>query len=79
MPRRIAHQEHTHTFGVLTAKYQIDDNFDEVEVNYIKIFDDQTFEGEKYNFKTVKFSFDIKKKREDFLVVVFVVIESEQI
>jgi hypothetical protein len=57
MPRRIAYQEHTHTFGVLTVKYQIDDNFEEIEVNYLKLFDDQTFEGEKYNFKAIKLYF----------------------
>jgi DNA damage-binding protein 1 len=44
MPRRIAHQESTHTFGVLTVKYHVDDNFEETETFYVKLFDDQTFE-----------------------------------
>jgi DNA damage-binding protein 1 len=44
MPRRIAHQESTRTFGLVTIKYAVDENGEEVETNYVKILDDQTFE-----------------------------------
>lgn len=45
MPRRIAHQESTRTFGLVTIKYAVDENGEEVETNYVKILDDQTFES----------------------------------
>lgn len=44
MARRIAHQEQSKTFGVLTVKLQRDDKGDEHESAYVKLMDDQTFE-----------------------------------
>eukprot|EP00026_Physarum_polycephalum_P001286 Phypoly_transcript_01287.p1 GENE.Phypoly_transcript_01287~~Phypoly_transcript_01287.p1 ORF type:complete len:1113 (+),score=155.47 Phypoly_transcript_01287:258-3341(+) len=44
MPRRIAHQETSRTFLVVTMKSSYDVNGYETEQTYIHLFDDQTFE-----------------------------------
>lgn len=45
MPRRIAHQESSRMFGVLTSKVSVDATGDEVESFHIRLIDDATFEG----------------------------------
>ncbi|DAZ92907.1 TPA: LOW QUALITY PROTEIN: hypothetical protein N0F65_013069, partial [Lagenidium giganteum] len=42
--RRIAHDPQSHTLGVLTSKFSVDENGEEVEHAYVRLFDDQTFE-----------------------------------
>ncbi|TYZ63198.1 hypothetical protein PybrP1_012947 [[Pythium] brassicae (nom. inval.)] len=42
--RRIAHNSQSHTLGVLTVNFSVDDNGDEVEQGFVRLIDDQTFE-----------------------------------
>lgn len=42
--RRMAYNAQSHTLGVLTLDFTIDDNGDEVEHGFVRLFDDQTFE-----------------------------------
>lgn len=42
--RRIAHNSQSHTLGVLTINFSMDDNGDEVEQGFVRLIDDQTFE-----------------------------------
>ena len=44
MPRRIAYQESSKTYCATTVRYDVDDNGDEVELNLVRLFDEQTFE-----------------------------------
>src|SRR5699024_9253077 len=45
MPRRIAHQESSETFCVLTAKTDRNDVGEQVDTYFVKLIDQQTFEG----------------------------------
>lgn len=42
--RRIAHNSQSHTLGVLTINFSVDDNGDEVDQGFVRLIDDQTFE-----------------------------------
>lgn len=42
--RRIAHNSQSHTLGVLTVNFSVDDNGDEVDQGFLRLIDDQTFE-----------------------------------
>lgn len=42
--RRIAHDPESHTLGVLTVNFTVDDTGEEVDQGYVRLFDDQTFE-----------------------------------
>lgn len=42
--RRIAHNGQSHTLGVLTVNFSVDDNGDEVDQGFVRLIDDQTFE-----------------------------------
>ncbi|KAF1772263.1 HAD-like domain [Phytophthora cactorum] len=42
--RRIAHDPESHTLGVLTVSFTVDDTGEEVDQGYVRLFDDQTFE-----------------------------------
>ncbi|GLE04253.1 hypothetical protein PINS_up013164 [Pythium insidiosum] len=42
--RRIAHCPQSHTLGVLSIRFTVEDNGDEVENGFVRLFDDQTFE-----------------------------------
>lgn len=44
MPRRIAYQESSKTYCAATVRYEIDDSGEESESNFVRLFDDQTFE-----------------------------------
>jgi DNA damage-binding protein 1 len=44
MPRRIAYQESSKTYCATTVRYDVDDAGEEVETNFVRLFDDQTFE-----------------------------------
>ncbi|CAG8777222.1 637_t:CDS:2, partial [Acaulospora colombiana] len=49
MPRRIQHQESTHTIGILTIRAILDEATNsEKHIPYFKIMDDQTFEFYDY-------------------------------
>lgn len=48
MPRRIAHQESSRMFSVLTTNTTVDATGEETESHYIKLIDDSTFEGTKH-------------------------------
>jgi DNA damage-binding protein 1 len=43
-PRRIAHQETSRSFGIITVKYNNMNTGDEPESNFVRLIDDQTFE-----------------------------------
>jgi DNA damage-binding protein 1 len=46
MARRIAHQESSRTFGIITTKIEIDaETGDERALGYFRILDDRLFEG----------------------------------
>ncbi|TDH74292.1 uncharacterized protein CCR75_001185 [Bremia lactucae] len=42
--RRIAHDSESHTLGVLTVTFTIDESGEEVDQGFVRLFDDQTFE-----------------------------------
>ncbi|CAI5722603.1 unnamed protein product [Hyaloperonospora brassicae] len=42
--RRIAHNAESHTLGVLTVNFTVDDTGEEVDQGFVRLFDDQTFE-----------------------------------
>ncbi|KAI9993806.1 hypothetical protein PInf_016327 [Phytophthora infestans] len=42
--RRIAHDPESHTLGVLTVSFTVDDTGEEVDQGFVRLFDDQTFE-----------------------------------
>ncbi|GMF12407.1 unnamed protein product [Phytophthora lilii] len=42
--RRIAHDPESHTLGVLTVNFTVDDTGEEVDQGFVRLFDDQTFE-----------------------------------
>lgn len=42
--RRIAHNPQSHTLGVLTVSFAVDDSGEEVDQGFVRLFDDQTFE-----------------------------------
>jgi len=42
--RRIAHDAESHTLGVLTVNFTVDDTGEEVDQGFVRLFDDQTFE-----------------------------------
>lgn len=46
MPRRIAHQESSRMFGVITSRTSVDAaTSEEMESHFFKLIDDSTFEG----------------------------------
>lgn len=55
MPRRISHQESSGSFLVLTINTVVDQNGDEIEEGYLRLVDDQTFEGSNI-FQSLIFS-----------------------
>ncbi|CAG8612770.1 1554_t:CDS:2, partial [Cetraspora pellucida] len=75
MPRRICHQESTHTLGILTIRLNLND--DEENLRYFKILDDQTFEfydsfemqsnEDVHSLTSVKF--DMKEDSPEYYVV----------
>ncbi|CAG8674264.1 11574_t:CDS:10, partial [Dentiscutata erythropus] len=75
MPRRICHQESTHTLGILTIR--LNSNDDEENLRYFKILDDQTFEfydsfemqpnEAVHSLTSVKF--DVKEDSPEYYVV----------
>uniref|UniRef100_H3G8E6 DNA damage-binding protein 1 n=1 Tax=Phytophthora ramorum TaxID=164328 RepID=H3G8E6_PHYRM len=42
--RRVAHDPDSHTLGVLTVNFTVDDTGEEVDQGFVRLFDDQTFE-----------------------------------
>lgn len=42
--RRITHNAQSHTLGVLTVTFAVDDSGEEVDQGFVRLFDDQTFE-----------------------------------
>ncbi|OWZ04928.1 DNA damage-binding protein [Phytophthora megakarya] len=42
--RRIAYEPESHTLGVLTVNFTVDDAGEEVDQGFVRLFDDQTFE-----------------------------------
>ncbi|CAG8510042.1 5511_t:CDS:10 [Dentiscutata heterogama] len=75
MPRRICHQESTHTLGILTIRLNSSD--DDENLRYFKILDDQTFEfydsfemqpnEDVHSLTSVKF--DVKEDSPEYYVV----------
>jgi len=58
-PWRIAHQESSKVFGVLTTKMSVDETFgDETEQSYFKIMDDTTFDG-KFTIYVIPIDFNL--------------------